>query len=137
MVMPSEHKPTLATSNGATPDPARPIVVVDDELNILELIQEILEEEGFSVLTARNGAAALRLLECTPAVLVLTDLMMPHVDGIELARRLRANPKTAEIPIILMSAALPADIGDMFVEVIQKPFPITTIVEVVRACLPL
>lgn len=134
--MRSEQKPTLATSDGATPDPARPIVVVDDELNILELIQEILEEEGFSVVTARNGAAALRLLEHTSAVLVLTDFMMPHLNGIELAQRLRADPKTAAIPIILMSAALPADAGDMFAEVIQKPFPITTIVEVVRACLP-
>jgi CheY-like chemotaxis protein len=134
--MRSEHKSALDTSDGDTPDPARPIVVVDDELHILELIQEILEEEGFNVLTARNGAAALRLLEHTPAVLVLTDLMMPHVDGIELAQRLRADPKTAAIPIILMSAALPADVGDMFAEVIPKPFPITTIVEVVRACLP-
>lgn len=134
--MRSEHKPALATSDGATPDTARPIVVVDDELNILELIQEILEEEGFSVLTAHNGAAALHLLERTPAVLVLTDFMMPQINGIELAQRLRADPKTAAIPIILMSAALPADIGDMFAEVIQKPFPITTIIEVVRACLP-
>ena len=134
--MRSEQKPVLATNDSATPDGAGPIVVVDDELSILELIQDILEAEGFRVLTARNGAVALRLLERTSAALVLTDFMMPELGGVELARRLRADPRTADIPIVLMSAALPADTGGLFAAVIQKPFPIKTIIQVVRTCLP-
>lgn len=111
------------------------IVVVDDDPAILTLLQHILEVEGFSVLTAQNGAAALSLLERTPAALVLTDLMMPLLNGIELAQRLHADPRTAALPIVLMSAVLPADRDKLFAAVIQKPFPIKTIVQVVRACL--
>lgn len=112
------------------------ILVVDDEATILELIRDILEVEGFTVLIARSGTAALRLLQHTSVSLVLTDLMMPQVNGLELAQRLRADPKTAGIPLILMSAAMPPGVSDLFADILHKPFPIEKVAQVVRACLP-
>ncbi|NTU78007.1 MAG: response regulator [Chloroflexales bacterium] len=111
------------------------ILIVDDEPTILDLIREILESEGFTVLVAPSGVVALHLLQQTPVSLVLTDLMMPQLNGMDLARRLRADPKTAQIPLVLMSAALPTGVSDMFVEVLPKPFPIEKVVQLVRRCL--
>lgn len=112
------------------------ILVVDDEPTILELIRDILEAEGFTVLVAQNGTAALRQLRHTPIALVLTDLMMPQLNGVELARRMRADPEMAAIPLILMSAAMPPGIGNLFVDVLHKPFPIEKVAQIVRRCLP-
>jgi CheY-like chemotaxis protein len=130
--MPSEKAPPVsATEREAEPAP-RPILIVDDEPIILELIRDVLQDEGFTVLTARTGAAALHLVQHTPVALVLTDLMMPNLTGVELARRLRSQPETAAIPLILMSAAMPERVSDLFVAVIHKPFPIETVVHTVR-----
>lgn len=112
------------------------ILVVDDEVTILELIRDILEGEGFTVLIARSGTTALRLLQNTSVALVLTDLMMPQLSGLELARRLRADPKTASIPLILMSAAMPSGVSDLFADIIHKPFPIEKVAQVIRRSLP-
>src|SRR5919206_4934956 len=81
------------------------ILVVDDDPSILALVTEILQDEGYDVATARNGAEALeRVAEAVPAVLV-TDLMMPVMDGPALVHACRAAP--ASVPILIMSAALP------------------------------
>jgi CheY-like chemotaxis protein len=113
----------------------RPIIIVDDEPVILELIRDILHEEGFSVLTANTGAAALELIRQRPVALILTDLMMPNLSGLELACRLRSDQATAAIPIILMSAAMPPGVNDMFAGVLHKPFPLEEIIQVVRRTL--
>ncbi|MDQ2999015.1 MAG: response regulator [Chloroflexota bacterium] len=115
---------------------ALPLLIVDDEPEILDLLHTILEEEGFRVLAARNGAAALDLVQRTPVSLVLTDLMMPQLSGLELAQRLRSEPQTAAIPLVLMSAALPPQVGDVFTAVIQKPFVIDALLRIVRELLP-
>jgi CheY-like chemotaxis protein len=108
------------------------ILIVDDEPTIRDLLREILEFEGFTVLVAPSGVAALHLLQQTSVSLVLTDLMMPYLNGIDLARRLRADPRTTQIPLILMSAALPSDISDMFVDILPKPFPIEDVVHMIQ-----
>lgn len=84
------------------------------------------------MLTATNGAAALSLVQHAQVALVLTDYMMPSLSGLELAQRLRSHPETAAIPLILMSAALPSRHSDLFAAVIRKPFPIDTLVRIVR-----
>lgn len=105
-----------------------PVLIVDDERIILELLRDVLEEEGFVVLTAANGREALQVIERTPIALVLTDLMMPEVSGMELARQLHTNPVTAAIPIMLMSAVPPHQIDDLFVVVFHKPFLIDAVI---------
>lgn len=112
------------------------ILIVDDEPTILELIRDILELEGFRVLVAHNGAVALHQIKQRPVALVFTDLMMPQLDGIELARRLRGDPDTVAIPIVLMSAAMPPGVSDLFAAILHKPFPIEKVTQIVRQCLP-
>jgi CheY-like chemotaxis protein len=130
--MPSEHG-TLPSSNAASPAlPALPILIVDDDPFILDLLRDVLEAAGFVVLTAGDGRAALALLQHTPVALVLTDLMMPNATGLQLAQQLRNNAETAAVPVVLMSAALPAHIGDAFAAVIPKPFALDDVVTIVR-----
>ncbi len=81
-----------------------PILVVEDIAAVRELIQVQLTMRGYHVITARDGQEALDLVaENRPAVIV-TDILMPRVDGFALAHRLRANPLTLSIPIIFLSA---------------------------------
>ncbi|MFL7890618.1 MAG: two-component system response regulator [Anaerolineales bacterium] len=81
-----------------------PILVVEDVPNILELLDVTLRFKGYPVITARNGEEALEIVpEQTPA-LVITDIMMPKMDGYTLAFNLRRNPQTSHIPIIFLSA---------------------------------
>lgn len=113
------------------------VLIVDDEPNILDLLRDILEGEGYTVVTASNGAAALYHIQRSPVALVLTDFMMPFVSGIDLARQVHSNPQTASIPLVLMSAVLPDQGSDMFATVIRKPFSLDTIVRMVHQLLPL
>ena len=86
------------------------ILVVDDvELN-LELLERKLENQGFDTARAVSGAGALEAAQKRVPDLILLDVMMPEIDGFEVCRRLRADPRTAEIPIILLTALSdPAD----------------------------
>ncbi|HYN92240.1 MAG TPA: response regulator [Pilimelia sp.] len=80
------------------------ILVVDDDEDIARFVEVNLRLHGFEVLTARDGAEALEVIERDRPDLAVVDLMMPHVDGLELTRRLRANPMTSALPIIMLTA---------------------------------
>ena len=80
------------------------ILVVDDEAINLKLVSRLLEMEGYEVITAQSGDASLRLIEQTPPDIALLDVRMPDMDGYELCRRLRQNPRTAGIPIVMLTA---------------------------------
>lgn len=80
------------------------ILVVDDENINLRLVSRLLEMEGYEVVSAQSGEAALHLIEQTAPDLALLDVMMPVMDGYELCRRLRQNPVTAQIPIVMLTA---------------------------------
>lgn len=82
------------------------IMVVDDEIINLRLVSRLLEIEGYEVISAQNGEAALRLIGQSPPDLAFLDVMMPDMDGYELCRRLRQNPKTAGIPIVMLTATV-------------------------------
>jgi DNA-binding response OmpR family regulator len=77
------------------------ILVVDDDRPNLKLTGFLLREEGYTVITAPDGQTALDIVRQTPPDLIILDVMMPHVDGFEVCRRIR---KTAKIPIIFLSA---------------------------------
>lgn len=79
------------------------ILVVDDDEAIVDVIRVALEDEGYGVLSAVNGAA-LQVAHDRHPDLILLDIMMPGMDGVEVSRRLRADPTTASIPIVAMSA---------------------------------
>jgi CheY-like chemotaxis protein len=80
------------------------ILIVDDEWIILDVLDELFTDAGYTTLTAHNGAQALDLLASTLPDLILTDLLMPVVDGFGLCRAVLANPATQRIPLVLMSA---------------------------------
>src|SRR5580658_7994433 len=82
---------------------ARILVVDDVEINV-KLLGAKLASEYFDVLTANNGPAALELCTAELPDLVLLDVMMPGMDGFEVCRRLKANPATADIPVVMVTA---------------------------------
>lgn len=79
------------------------VLVVDDDPDIVDLVAIALEDQGYVVISAVNGAALQLARERQPDVILL-DILMPGMDGVEVSRRLRADPATANIPIIAMSA---------------------------------
>src|SRR5579885_1037640 len=80
------------------------LLVVDDEPNLLRAVAVTLRAEGYEVVTARSGAEALvRVAESLPD-LVVSDIRMPGMDGFQLARQLRSNPRTDLIPIVFLTA---------------------------------
>lgn len=76
------------------------ILVVDDLKAQLNLISSYLEQEGFKVITANNGGEALAKATSEVPDLVITDLVMPEMSGLEFCRKLKKNPETASIPVI-------------------------------------
>src|SRR5690554_6243094 len=80
------------------------ILVVDDEIGALTLIGIMLERGGFEVLKAKDAEQALVVLEHDTPDLIILDVMMPGMDGIELCRVLRERPNTVETPILILSA---------------------------------
>ncbi len=80
------------------------LLIVDDEPQVRKLLETLLRHEGYETLSASNGEEALRLVAQQPPDLVLLDIMMPGMDGYEVASQLKGNPATANIPIIMLSA---------------------------------
>jgi putative two-component system response regulator len=80
------------------------ILVADDQVSNRELLEELLATQGFKVITAADGAEALDQLDKVPTDLVLLDVMMPRLNGLEACERIKANPDTYLIPVILITA---------------------------------
>lgn len=80
------------------------VLIVEDEPDIRELVVHHLKREGYQVSAAASGEEALRQVRATPPDLVLLDLMMPDMDGLEVCRRLRQDPATAALPIVMLTA---------------------------------
>jgi CheY-like chemotaxis protein len=96
---PPLSKGTVSDMNGTV------VLVVEDEFGSAELLKFVLEHNGFEVRLAADGDEALECLAREVPALVLTDVMMPLMNGIELCQRMRAHPSYRSIPIVLMSAA--------------------------------
>lgn len=105
-----------------SPSPQPTVLIVDDEQCILELLQNILQDAGYAVLTAHDGRIALTLARQVQPDLVLTDMMMPHMDGAALCTQLRGDPAMSRIAILGMSAVPQAAAGAGFTEFLAKPF---------------
>jgi CheY-like chemotaxis protein len=84
--------------------PYGPLLIVEDVPNILELLTITLQFKGYPVVTASNGEEALWLVEQQRPALIITDILMPKMDGFQLVQKLRTDPKTSQIPIIILSA---------------------------------
>jgi CheY-like chemotaxis protein len=114
------------------------VLVVDDEWAIADWLETIIGEAGHRVLVASNGKRALEILENEPVNLVIADFMMPLVDGPALMSAMRAEARTADIPIIIMTA-LPErtvrDRVDGYSAFLRKPFREAELLEVLTKVL--
>ncbi|MDQ7088659.1 MAG: response regulator [Acidobacteriota bacterium] len=85
-------------------DPAIRIAVVEDETDIAEILDYNLRREGFQPEIYHRGDTALAAIEADPPQLVILDLMLPGLDGLEICRHLKRNPQTAPIPLVMLTA---------------------------------
>ncbi len=113
------------------------ILVADDEFDMLGSIRSILEEEGYEVRTASDGAEALETLEKADVDLLITDVMMPRLSGYDLLERMRELKRHRKTPSIVMSCVRPAAHekrlgGSQF---LCKPFSIDELLAAVRKAL--
>jgi len=117
------------------------VLVVDDDPRLLQIVAMYLSIEGYDVATAYNGEDGLsEILQQRPDLVIL-DVMMPGMDGLEACRRIRSNPDTADIPVVMFSALS----GDDDIErarlagannMITKPFNLIGLGAVVRSFFP-
>jgi len=116
------------------------ILIVDDEYLIADILGYALEDEGYMTVKAGNGKKGLEVLDRERPALVITDFMMPVMDGLELAKAIRARGDLSHLPILLMSGAQ-GSIGrsspELFSAVFDKPFDIDDIVAKVKELAPL
>ena len=103
------------------------IFLVDDTQANLDVLQALLEPEGYLVSVAPNGKFALKFVNRVKPDLILLDVMMPEINGFEVCRRLKANPETRDIPVIFITAedateAVLSGFEVGGVDYIQKPF---------------
>jgi DNA-binding response OmpR family regulator len=88
----------------ASTTPAKTVLVVDDERDILDLVRFRLEHDGYRVLTASDGQMGLTLAQAERPDLCILDVMMPKLSGLEVLAQLRADPSTANTRVILLTA---------------------------------
>lgn len=114
------------------------VLIVDDEFGLADITADLLRDAGYDVTLAINGKLALDSLAASPADLVLTDLMMPVMDGPEMIRRMRADPRFAAIPVILMTAlpeAVPTGAAALHDALLVKPFSVDEVLAAVHRLL--
>ena len=113
------------TDDLKTPSGAPMVLIVDDEHDIVSDLAMAMRDLGYEVETACNGADAIDLAKAVRPALVITDVLMPVVDGIALAKALRQNPATAEARIVLSSGVAEAHVRTLFKDYdafLQKPY---------------
>ncbi len=114
------------------------VLVADDEPSIADLLAEVISEKGIEVTIARDGRQAFELAKTGNFDLVVSDVMMPYLDGRELCFNLKENPQTKEIPVILMSAVptlAKSEKGQLADAFILKPFDIFSVSNLVETLL--
>ena len=134
---------TSQGSTGAAAEAGRPtILIVEDDTGIARMIQVLLEARGFSAVVSHNGNEAFSRLGDAAVDLILLDVMMPGMDGYEVCRRIKANPRWKQIPVVMLTAkdavrdvVQGLEIGAE--EYIRKPFNTDELVARVRALLRL
>lgn len=114
------------------------ILIVDDEISSTEVLALILREEGFRVTVASNGRQALDRLDEAAPDLIITDYMMPVMNGVEMSKAVRGRERYARLPILMMSGVSEAALrshGDSYDRFLRKPFDMDALLDAVQALL--
>jgi DNA-binding response OmpR family regulator len=116
------------------------VLIIEDEKEILELVKLYIERGGYRVVTATNGTEGLKAVKTERPDLIILDLMLPEVDGLEVCKRIRNAPETATLPIIMLTAK--AEESDTVIglelgadDYVPKPFSPKALVSRVKALL--
>ncbi|WP_455354132.1 response regulator [Streptomyces sp. SYSU K217416] len=129
-------QPCPATYSRVVPGASGRVLVVDDNKVIRQLIRVNLELEGFEVVTAADGAECLEIVHLVRPDVITLDVVMPRLDGLRTAARLRSDPRTRHLPVAIVSACTQQEVDsgagagvDAF---LAKPFEPAELVRVVR-----
>ncbi len=113
------------------------VLIVEDEKPIRELLDDFLSDEGYDTLLAENGQRGVEIARAEQPDLVLMDLMLPLLDGFSAMRALKDDPKTQDIPVVVMSAnsVLLMHLSNQLLadETLRKPFDLDQVLHVVRS----
>src|SRR5262245_19663476 len=111
----------------------RRILFVDDDFAVAEVTRMVLEHEGYTVLIASNGEDALHVVEAERPDLVITDYMMPIMNGVEMVRRMRRQAGLAAIPVIMVTANHSSDIDGaaQAARILRKPITIDELLDAI------
>jgi CheY-like chemotaxis protein len=112
------------------------ILIVDDNRLILQALAEHLESNGYETMVASNGKEALDLVKAEPPDLIIMDLVMPEMDGIEATRLLRQTPKFRNLPIVAFtSQSNKGHVSEIFTDYLIKPFGYDKVIELIQRLL--
>ena len=116
------------------------ILCVDDKPENLKLLENILIPRGYEVVSAASGEEALLKIKTLTIDLVLLDLMMPEMDGLQVSRKIKGNKKYRKIPIVMLTAYTGVEtyiktLSDEVFAYLQKPFETEELIGIVRAAL--
>ena len=114
------------------------VLIVEDEVGIVRLLDDVLTDEGHRVLIAANGQQALELAAGERPDLIVTDFMMPVMDGAALLKSLAVDPALATIPVIVMSSMPEAAVAERctgYALFLRKPFRIFDVIDIVAELL--
>lgn len=119
------------------PDLSSGVLIVEDDEMLRTNLAEILDLEGFTFATARNGAEGLEIARRTPPGVIVTDAAMPVLSGFDMIRALRADGATRNIPVIILSAAIEPERKRLGLELgaaeyIIKPFNVDDLIAAIR-----
>ncbi|GMU01396.1 hypothetical protein KH5H1_55160 [Corallococcus caeni] len=113
------------------------ILVVDDDYELCTMLSRYLEMHGYTVFSASDALQALDIMERHPVGLVITDYLMPHLDGIHFTEMLKADPRFQNISVLMMTASNDANISDRGLRkgvaiTLQKPLDMGQLLNLVR-----
>jgi CheY-like chemotaxis protein len=132
----TEYSPDGAVLTAAEKSSARTVLVVEDDDAVSALLIDLLQERGYHAVPAFNGKTALSLARRLKPHLITLDLALPHLDGQAVLERLKADPDTRDIPVVVISAftqILPAGDRKKLAYLLGKPFDVTEVLDIVQA----
>ena len=132
----SEPEPQPEERAVAGKETARTVLVVEDDRAVSSLLVDLLQDRGYHAVPAFDGRSALALARKLKPHLITLDLALPHLDGHAVLERLKVDPDTRDIPIVVISAftqILPAGDRKKLAYLLGKPFDVTEVLEIVQA----
>ncbi len=117
------------------------ILIIDDEKDLIEVLSFRLQSYGYQVISATDGESGLKKVKSEQPNLIILDLMMPNMDGYEVARRLKADALSSSIPVIVLTAAVTPDLSNKISRLnvsgyLIKPFEPEALLEAIKKFIP-